>query len=217
MKFEKCLNISKEYFPNLKIKYKNESSFMKLLSYILFFNKKFMSKYVTTIGSTIYYPSKEYIEENEKRAVVILCHELMHLYQPTYNLSKPASKLDSIVTSFKYLTPQIFAVFGFLGFLNPYLFLLFLFLLPLPSYYRYIMELEAYSITIYVNYKLNLYTNLDSIAEKLSKQDYYFTIPSKEIVLNDLETYNRYILSNTTNCWGLKPVLDRIIGELNGS
>jgi hypothetical protein len=217
MKFEKCLNISKEYFPDLKIKYKNESTFMKLLSYILFFNKKFMSNYVTTIGNTIYYPSKEYIKENETRSVIILCHELMHLHQPSYNLSEPVSKLDLINSSFEYLTPQIFGLFGIFGFLNPYLFLLFLFLLPLPSFYRYSMELEAYSINMYVNNKLNLNTNLDKIAEKLSGPDYYFTMPSKDLVKNHLNMYNKYILSEATNCWGLKPVLDRIIGELNES
>ena len=40
----------------VSIKYKDNSWFMKVLSKILFFNKKFMTRFTTTIGKTVYFP-----------------------------------------------------------------------------------------------------------------------------------------------------------------
>ena len=57
---------------DFKIKYKNESLFMKVIGFLLFFNKTFMTNYITTIGSTIYYPSREWCEKNDTAAAQVL-------------------------------------------------------------------------------------------------------------------------------------------------
>jgi len=205
MKFDKALVVANKHFPKLKIKYKDKSFFMKLLSYILFFNKKFLTSYVTTIGNTIYYPSKEYINENEKRSIIILCHELMHLKQYFFGFS------------FTYLMPQSLALFVLFGFINPYWFICLLFLLPIPSYTRFMYELEAYSITMYVQNKLGLNTNINNIIEKFIGPDYYYMLPFKEEVEKQLIGAQKYILKESQNCFGIKQAIDEIIGEVNGS
>lgn len=64
---------------NIKIKFKNESLLMKFLSYILFFNKNFMSHYITTINSTVYYPNKQFVEQNKHSAMRVMAHEFVHI------------------------------------------------------------------------------------------------------------------------------------------
>lgn len=205
MKFDKALAVANKHFPKLKIKYKDKSIFMKLLSYVLFFNKKFMTNYVTTIGNTIYYPSKEYINENEQRSIIILCHELMHLKQYFFGFS------------FTYLLPQSLALFGLLGFANPYWFICLLFLLPIPSITRFMYELEAYSITMYVQNKLGLKTNINNLVSKFTGPDYYYMYPIKSEMEKQLIAAEKYILKDSQNCFGMRQILDEIIGEANGS
>lgn len=55
-----------------KLVNKSQSKFMKLLSYLLFFNKDFMSGYITTVGRTIYAP-RGFIDK------ITLAHELVHV------------------------------------------------------------------------------------------------------------------------------------------
>ena len=45
-------------FPDFKIVSKQDSKLMRILGKILFFNKDFMTRYITVIGNTVYVPSK---------------------------------------------------------------------------------------------------------------------------------------------------------------
>lgn len=144
------IDTASAYFPDLKIKFKNQSLLIKLLSKLLFFNKNFLTSYTTTIGSTIYYPSKEFYNKNQTKAFLILMHELVHVYD--------AKKINKFLFSFLYLTPQIFCLlFIPLFLLGLYVpaFLSLLFLLPLPSYFRKVAEQRAYLCSLYTMQKLN--------------------------------------------------------------
>jgi len=145
MSFYNLYKNAKKYYPSLKIKYKDESLFMRMLSIILFMNRDFSKRYVTTINKTIYYPSKDYLNKNNFSASVVLLHELTHVYDA-----------KNIFFSIAYLMPQIFALLFFPAlFINIKFALLFLlFLLPLPAYYRMLYEKRAYMITLYSYYKL---------------------------------------------------------------
>ena len=78
--FNNLVEKSKEFFPDLEVKYKTESSFMKLIGKILFFNKTFMTFYTTTIGSTIYFPNREFVNNKEVSSSIIFLHELVHIH-----------------------------------------------------------------------------------------------------------------------------------------
>lgn len=151
--FDKFLKKLQEDTPKFNIKYKNESKFMKFLGALLFFNKGFMTKYVTTIGSTVYYPDKLFIEK-EKVAIEILAHEFVH--------TKDSNK--SFLFSPLYLFPQILAPFMlFFMFASIWLGLgLFaLFILPLPAPFRMHYEVRGYTMSLFMINKFLVDQNKD--------------------------------------------------------
>jgi len=175
--FNQTLQNSKKYFPDLNIKYKDTDFLMKILSFILFFNKDFKTKYITTIGNTVYYPSEDFIKTRQLSSAIILLHELVHIYD--------SQKYSSILFSFLYLVPQILSILIIpLLFVNFYLFLPFfiLFLLPLPAYFRMKFELRAYKVSLYVlkkilvknNISYNLHADAFLIKKNFNGPAYYF-------------------------------------------
>jgi len=131
-------------FPHAKIKAKNKSLFMRLLGVLLFFNKAFMTRYTTTIGKTIYFPTDDYITNDPKRALDICAHEFVHMWDE--------SRMSGY--KFKYLSVQIWAIFSlgaFLAFFNLY-FLLFLvcmiFAAPWASPWRTAIETNGYAMNM---------------------------------------------------------------------
>lgn len=172
MLFNTLVENAKEYFPDLQIKYKNESIFIKLLSKILFFNKAFMTSYVTTIGSTIYFPNSQYISQRPFSSSIILFHELIHIYD--------SKRLNKLLFNFLYLSPQILSLFCIpLIFFCWKLFLplSLLFILPLPSWGRTYLEKRAYFVSLYVMNLMSIRYNYNS---KLDKNKDYFSAQFKE-------------------------------------
>lgn len=183
MSFESVVNEAKINFPNLQIKYKDESLFMKILGKIMFFNKSFMTDYVTTVGNTVYFPSKSFLAIRPVSSLMILMHELVHVYD--------SKKFTSPLFSFLYLFPQILALLALpLFFINWQIALLFLlFLLPIPAYFRTYFEKRGYLISLYVENKLSkklkFSINLDNAKNDSIKHfknsDYYFMWPFKSV------------------------------------
>lgn len=176
MSFEKLVVGAQTYFPDLKIKFKDESLLMKILSKILFFNKNFMTNYTTTIGSSVYFPSKSYLEKNERSAIVVLLHELVHL--------QDAKKYNNLLFGFLYLTPQILALLFFpLLFISWKIALFFLiFAFPIPSYFRMYFERRAYMASLYcinemskkMNFQPLLLSNSIFFLNQFKSSNYYF-------------------------------------------
>lgn len=174
-----------KYYPDMQVAYKDESSSMRTLGKILFFNPSFMKEYTTTIGSTVYFPNREYVEKSPVSASIVILHEMMHVDQ--------AQKYSKYLFSFLYLFPQIlFLVFLPLLFVSWKIFLplLILSVLPIPAYFRSLFEREAYCLSLYVSYKL---TKFGGISIDLSKSAnfyvsqfkgpyYYFMHPFNSIV-----------------------------------
>lgn len=152
---------AQKYFPNLKVVMKTNSSFMKFLTTIMFFNKGFMTQFLTTIGSTIYSPSEEFLENNSP----ILIHEIIHLYD-----EKRIGFLYNLICLF----PQILVL--------PVLLLLFFFswhwvlplaiicLLPWPAPGRAYFERRAYLVQLFVY--VNFY-HLDEAATSVVLTNYF--------------------------------------------
>lgn len=169
---------SQEKFPALIIKYKDESPLMQFLGKLAFFNKQFMS-YTTTLGSTVYFPSRNKIRMSPVGSTIILLHELSHIFN-----AQKTKKLNLIL----YIFPQALALLGipvfFLFGLFPALLCL-LFLLPIPSYFRMEEEKQAYIISLYVihklnkinGYNINLTSQRDSFLEEFGSSSYYYMWP----------------------------------------
>lgn len=106
-------------FPEFKLVKKSDSSFMKLLGFLLklitlWQQDQFMTAFVTTVGTTVYTPAQWY-DWNDFNRAVILRHERVHMRQK-----------------------QRYGVFYLISYL----------LLPVPAvfaYYRTKFEMEAYA------------------------------------------------------------------------
>jgi len=122
--------------------------------------KKASTKYTTTLGNRIYYPSGWSIDHITPNDYVILCHELKHVRQ--------------------YITLGDGSVWcGFIIFILLYLFI------PFPiglAYFRYRFEREAYRISWYTALELGLKPNLDWYIDALSGSAYLWAWPFKKMV-----------------------------------
>jgi hypothetical protein len=181
MSFQDLVTSAQKYFPDLQIKYKDQSWFMKTLGTIMFFNKSFMTNYTTTIGSTVYYPSESFVKVRPVSASVVLLHELVHI--------KDAHKMSKPLFGFLYLTPQVLALL-----LLPLLFVLswkivlplvVLMALPIPSFFRMYFEKRAYMTSLYainalgkrLNFPPILATQEQGFVGQFKDASYYFMWP----------------------------------------
>ena len=165
-------------FPDFKVICKNDSKLMRLISKVLFFNKKFMSHYVTTIGNTIYGPDLSFFED-DNRSFIVIAHEYVHMCD---------NKKYGFLYNLIYLSPQIFALLSLLSFFNLYWLFCLLFLLPLPSVGRTWLEYRGYSMSIACYYWLYkeqppATRYLDNFTTSL----YYWMCPFKSYISSKLE------------------------------
>jgi len=167
--------LSKKYC--IKFVCKQSSLLMFVISKILFFNKKFMTDYLTTVGSTIYYP-QGFDFVLSKSGDAMLFHEFLHVWDYRQN------KALFII---KYLFPQILSLFALFAFISPGFLLCLLFLLPLPSATRTKYELRGYLANIFYYHKIFGYeiesTNayLEGIVENFTGPNYYFMCRSMSV------------------------------------
>lgn len=171
-KLEKVAKLGREKY-GLEIKYKNESSLMKLLGVILFFNPKFMTNYTTTIGSTVYFANRKWVEENQDSAAHVLAHELVHI--------RDSKDSGAFIFSYTYLLPQCLALLSLLAIFSSWWWLLCLaFLAPLPAPFRTYWELRGYAITDATYYKsIGQFTDTDWMSKQFTSASYFFMWPFK--------------------------------------
>jgi len=124
----------------VRIVEKKTSRFMQVLAKILFFNKNFLNGYITTIGTTVYWPRADDLNSGDFST---LFHEAQHAYD--YKKFPPWFVLS-------YLSPQILSLLSLLSFMaltGEYLWLAFIlsiaFIAPLPSIFRTHWEMRGMS------------------------------------------------------------------------
>lgn len=180
MSFKDLVTAAQKHFPDLQVKYKDQSPFMKFLGKALFFNPGFMTSYTTTIGSTVYFPTESFVNERPASAAVVLLHELVHI--------KDAQKFSKPLFSFLYLTPQILVLLCLPLLLLSWkiaLPLMVLFALPTPSFFRMHFEKRAYLTSLYALSKLGerlkfppLLVSQESLfLQQFKDSSYYFMWP----------------------------------------
>lgn len=141
---------------NLNIKFKNESLLMKIIGVILFFNPSFKNNFITTIGNTVYFPSKEYLEKKNYEVLPIIFHEYVHV------IDNNKYKLFKLL----YLFPQILAplalIFSFISWYIALMIFIIL-ILPWPAPWRKKFELRGYKMSLFAQSEIYKEINLDNI------------------------------------------------------
>lgn len=166
---------------DVKIAFKNESKFMRILSWLLFFNKKFMTSYITVIGKTVYFPSRSWLDSNRDSAAQILCHEFVHI--------SDEENVGSLAFRLSYLFPQWLGVFALASiFVGPWALIFLFFLLPLPAPFRTFWELRGYAMTdavFFTRYKQ--FSDIDFLTKQFATSSYYFMWPFRKSLLAEIE------------------------------
>jgi len=146
----------KKNVPTYELRFKNESTLMKIMSKILFFNKGFMTKVKTVLGTKVYWTSREDYDRNPRETFGSLAHEFVHVMD---------YKRNPVKFALGYLFPQILAtpallfvllspilipliVFGVVPACVLWVLLTALFLAPIPSLGRKWAEMRGYGMNI---------------------------------------------------------------------
>tara|TARA_Y100000296_G_C5137776_1_gene239193 strand:- start:438 stop:1103 length:666 start_codon:yes stop_codon:yes gene_type:complete len=167
-----------EKIPGFEIKSKDESNLMKLLSFLLFFNKSFMKDYVTTFYPKVYVPGawkkQKFGKDRLDVKMTVLAHEYVHLSD-----RKKMGWLFNIL----YLSPQIFALLAVGAFWDLRFLTALLFLLPLPSPGRAWLEYRGYCMSIAAHYWLTgSKYNIDYVVKQFTTGAYYWMFPFKSFL-----------------------------------
>ena len=171
----KLENMILDDIPNFEIVSKTTSFLMKVLSVILFFNKSFMTSYISVIYPRMYVPKLPWKENDHYSAILVLAHEWVHLSD---------RKRFGLLFDIGYLFPQCLAFLSLLApFLSVWWLLCLLFLLPIPSPTRAWLEFRGYSMTMACKWwltgnEINYYW----IERQFAGQWYYFMWPFRGIV-----------------------------------
>ena len=79
-KYDALLAATQREFPRFKVVPKADSFFMKFLALLLFFNKQFMTGFITTIGNRMW-TTPDFEEWSDDSRAALLRHERVHLRQ----------------------------------------------------------------------------------------------------------------------------------------
>jgi hypothetical protein len=141
---QRLVSTIKEKVPDFEVRYKNESLFMKTLGVLLFlFNREFMTRFTTTIGNKVYFPSREAARARPRAHWKVLAHEYVHILD--YQDQKLWFKVS-------YLLPQLGALLALGAFFIPWFLLALLALAPWPSPWRTKWEMRGYTMSMATNY-----------------------------------------------------------------
>jgi hypothetical protein len=189
------LDQARRYY-GVEVTEKTASKFMRLLATLMFFNKSFLNGYITTIGTTIYWPNLEQMYMHPDAAFGTLFHEVQHAVD---------YRRASVFFVGTYLGPQILFLLALLSLLalalgNLWLLwlLAILFLLPLPSIGRAVWEMRGTScgiaMRVWENHDFpDAYT--DAIVDRFTGPDYYYMLPSRKLVMWLFSRYKNRVLS----------------------
>jgi len=181
-KRERLTKHFQEQIPGFEILSKKESPLLRVLSKLLFFNKKFLTGYVTTLYPKVYVPELPWRAKDHVAAMATLAHEYVHLKD---------RKRMWLFFNFLYLFPQNLAPFALLGAFgnSPLWYLFLLFLLPIPSPTRAWLEFRGYRMTLavwahFLQDKLDTGRFVNSIVDRnFASSAYYWMFPFKRYLI----------------------------------
>ena len=216
--YELLVEAIKERHPKFKLVAKQSSKFMLFLNFFVrLFNDRFMTRYITVIGSTVYVPESRL--HTKFSLWPTLAHEWQHLEQ--------AKKQTGFVHILLYLFPQILALFSFMAlfaiwFSNWWLIslLCLVFLAPIPAYFRMRKELEGYMVNVYIAHLEGYLTDvyITSLTRHFLTSFYYFMWPFRSHLLKKLRKEAKAVEHGHYDadrvCGSVKKILQEVDGGL---
>ena len=176
----------------IEVRYKNESRFMKFLAALLFFAPRFNEHMATTIGRTIWLPSRQWARD-ERMCWMVLAHELVHV--------EDSLKVNGVWFALAYLFPQCLALLAPLALLPGcgWMAWFFLFLAPFPAPWRAKAEFRGYAVSLACCYWRKIpMTGPQIVVEKhFSGPTYYWMWPFKSAVTKKFDRYRWMIAAGT--------------------
>src|SRR3972149_5456838 len=149
-KFQRFTAELQKKMPGFNVAYKDESLLMRLIGFLMFFNSSFMTKFVTTISKTVYFPNRQELESRKDPGfIATLAHEFVHACD--------SDRLSFGLFSFLYLFPQILSPFMLLFMFWHWwlgLLLFIVFLSPLPAPWRMHYEARGYTMSLFMQNEL---------------------------------------------------------------
>lgn len=192
------INYIQKYLPKFKLAFKDQSKFMKFLGKIMFFNKDFMTRYTTTIGYTVYVPSKEKYDADPDAYLDIITHEFVHMMD---------FKKWNILFTLSYLLPQLLSILAVLAFVainHSHLWLISLaaliFAAPLPAFFRSHWELRGYIMNAAFQYWETGYDHVqppEMYLDRFLGSGYYFMWPFKKNMTKRFQNMLNKIMDNS--------------------
>jgi hypothetical protein len=190
----------------VKLVKKSDSRLMRFLGKLMFFNKKFMTRFYTTLGSTIYVPD-DFWDDDDAHTVSVFAHECKHIHDK--------GRL-SIIYEFIYVCPQILALLSLLALLAIWFsnwWLMALLALPLaapiPSPGRMFIERRGYLMTLACTYWLWGRVGdheYDWVSKQFTSGNYYWMWPFKRNLRDWFRVEMEYIKQDVVS----DPVFKRV-------
>jgi hypothetical protein len=193
----------------LSIRFKDESRLMKVLGTILFFNPQFMNRYITVIGSSVYFPSRVWLAANRDSAARVLCHELVHVADER--------RVGALLFRLSYLFPQWLALLSLSSIVvGPWGLIFLLFLAPLPAPFRTFWELRGYMMTDAISHlSFGKFADTNWMASQFTTGSYYFMWPFHRGIVRQIELSRAAILDDRLQkvIPESKEIIDAFIGN----
>lgn len=191
--YDEIYTTIKRDVPSFEVKEKQKSFFMKFLNvFVWLFNREFMTRFTTTIGNTVYFPEGKSVQSKWRT----LAHEWWHM--------RRGKEMGQLWHGFVYMLPQSLVLLALLSILAFWFswalwFLVALvFLLPIPAYFRYLEEFDAYLIslaTTYWRYGHIPDEYVESVAKNFYGPNYYFMWPFKSSIISRLRSSSQMIMA----------------------
>ena len=192
----------KQTVRGFKIRFKNESRWQKLLGFLMFWNRGYMTDYISTFFPTVWWPSRPHYSQDAWSTFKVLAHEWVHLLD---------GGKHRVWFGFSYISVQVWCVISVFALLSLWFgpwFLFFLagllFLAPWPSPWRVKWEVRGYTMGMAINYWKHgsiKESTKDWIVETLTGSGYYFPAWSKLRLWKKLDKAAQQIESGGVLKW----------------
>jgi len=192
--------------PGFEMRWKDRgpgSGWQKFIGKVMFFNRGYLTGFVSTFGSRVYWTSRVDFEANPRWSFKVLAHEYVHLWD---------AKQTKGWFSFSYIMPQLFVLLGLLAvfavwFSSWWLMALSALVcaLPLPAYWRMKWEYRGYTMSMACNAWKHgdvQDSTIDKLVAHFTSGEYYFMWPFKRAMKRRLEAAVTQIHNGDVMTWG---------------
>ncbi len=183
-------------------RFKDESFWQKILGFLMFWNRRYMTDFISTFFPFVYWPNRKSYTVDKRGSFKGLAHEWVHLLDDRDHRGW---------FGFSYISVQVWAIVSVLALLSIWFGLWFLFFLagllflaPWPSPWRLKWEVRGYAMGLAIEYWTRgriSDSHIEGVIEHMTGSGYYFTWWSKRGVRKRLDAVVRAIEREYITTW----------------